>query len=78
MTLEMPHDGDVVVRVEQRNGKPVYVLHVSGVDQVLYHTRDRAIDQAVAYAKRQQARVWLASVDHQVTLLQDFRPAEAV
>lgn len=69
-----PQDGDIVVRQDTRSGAQVFVLRTgSGPDQVVIHTRDAALEQARAFAKRQQVRVWMGSGKGDFTLVDDFR-----
>ena len=50
------------MREEQREGTRVYVLHTApGPDQFLVRTRDAAVTQALACAKRQGACAWFTT-----------------
>jgi hypothetical protein len=68
-----PEDGDIVVR--QKSGKPsVYVLGIpSAPAQFQVRTRDEAVAQALAFAKRQQVRAWFTKGDDEFVLLGTFR-----
>ncbi|MBZ5560445.1 MAG: hypothetical protein LAO77_24585 [Acidobacteriia bacterium] len=67
--------GDIVVRQETRKQTCIYILRIDpGEDQLCFWTRDEAVAQAVAFAKRQHARAWFADRDHLV-LLGSFRLA---
>ena len=66
--------GDIVVRQETRQQRCIYILRIDpGEDQLCFWTRDEAVAQAVAFAKRQHARAWFSDRDH-VVLLGSFRP----
>ena len=72
--LVAPEDGDVVVRQDALDETFTYVLRIApGDDQICFRTRDEAVAQAVAFAKRRHARAWFTSHDHSV-LLGTFRP----
>jgi len=74
-----PENGDIVVREEKRGGKRVYVLHIApGADQYLLRSREEAVAQAVAFAKRECVRAWLTDEGYDFTLLEDFRAVESV
>jgi UDP-2,3-diacylglucosamine pyrophosphatase LpxH len=54
----------------------VFVLHTApGADQFILQTRDAAIAQAIAFAKRQGVRVWLTKGNRGFTLVEDFHLA---
>ena len=42
-------------------------------DQFILRTRDEAVSQALAYAKRQHVRAWFAKGDDDFVLLGTFR-----
>ena len=72
--MPLPDEADVVIR--QRNGNPsiVFVLGTpSTPDQFILRTRDEAVSQALAYAKRQHVRAWFAKGDDDFVLLGTFR-----
>ena len=72
-------DGDIVVRQVEREGTLVYVLHTApGVGQYLLRTREQAVAQALAFAKRQHVRAWLTDEQNDFVLLEDFRAVEPV
>jgi hypothetical protein len=65
------------VRVKRGNPSTVFVLGTSlNPDQFIVRTRDEAVSQAVAYAKRQRVRAWFSG-DNGFVLLGTSR-AEAV
>lgn len=69
-----PENGDVIVRQDVCDGVRRFVLHVvPGPDQVAIGTREDAIQEATAFARRQGVRVWLADSDLGFTLVDDFR-----
>jgi hypothetical protein len=71
-----PQDGDIVIRQDIRDGERLFVLHTApGADQFILQTRDAAIAQAVAFAKRQGVRVWLTNGNRGFTLVENFRVA---
>jgi aminoglycoside/choline kinase family phosphotransferase len=79
VTRSTPEDGDIVVRHDARDGKPVYVLHTAPrADQYLLRSREEAVAQALTFAKRQQVRAWMTDGDYDFTLLEDFRVVESV
>jgi hypothetical protein len=70
----VPEDGDIVVREEQREGTPVYVLRSApGADQILVQPCEAAIARALGCARRQHVRAWLTTGGHDFVLLEDFR-----
>ncbi len=76
--MALPHQDDVVIR--QRHGNPsvVFLLGTpSAPDQFILHTRDEAVSQALAYAKRQHVRAWFAKGDNDFVLLGTFREEHA-
>jgi hypothetical protein len=73
-----PEDGDVVVRKATRDGNRVYVLHTApGADQYMLRSREAAVAQAVAFAKREGVRAWLTEEGNEFALLEDFRVVES-
>jgi hypothetical protein len=69
-----PDPDDVVIREEHGNPSSVYLLGTSASpDQFILRTRDRAVSQAVAYAKRQHVRAWFTKDDETFVLLGTFR-----
>ncbi len=69
-----PEDGDIVIRVERRADTFVHVLHtVPHAGRSECHGRDEGIAQAVALAKRQRVRAWLADEGGTFVLLEDCR-----
>jgi hypothetical protein len=74
----IPEDGDVVVRQKRGNPSTVYLLGTpSAPDQFTLRTRDEAVSQALAFAKRQQVRAWFANGDDEFVLLGTFRKDHA-
>ena len=73
-----PEDGDVVVRQKRGNPSTVYLLGTpSAPDQFTLRTRDEAVSQALAFAKRQQVQAWFANGDDEFVLLGTFRTDNA-
>lgn len=69
-----PEDGDVVVRQKRGNAGTVYLLGTpTAPEQFTLRTRDEAVSQAIAFAKRQQVRAWFANGDDEFVLLGTFR-----
>lgn len=72
-----PEDGDVVIRQKRGNPSTVYLLGtLSTPDQFILRTRYEAVSQALAFAKRQCVRAWLANGDDEFVLLGTFRKEE--
>jgi hypothetical protein len=70
----IPQDGDVVVRPENREGVVVYVLHTApGRDQYVLRSCEEAVAQAVTFSNRQGVRAWLTGETHDFVLLNDLR-----
>lgn len=66
--------GDIVVARRYQTGDWVYVLHiVHGRDQVLVRSRDDAVAEAIAFARRERVRAWIADDHDAYQLLDDFR-----
>ena len=75
ISLSTPEDGDVVVRIVQRDAKASYVLSaVPGEGQVAYADRQDAMASAVAYAARMSANAWYADPEGRFEVLGAFRP----
>ena len=69
-----PDRDDVVVHRKRDNPSVVYLLGTpSAPDQFIVETRDEAVSQAVAFAKRQRVRAWFANGDSTFVLLGTFR-----
>ena len=67
-----PDNTDVVVR--QKSGNPTAVLGTpSAPAQFQVRTRDKAVAQALAFAKHQHVRAWFANDDDDFVLLGTFR-----
>jgi hypothetical protein len=72
--MALPNKNDVVIRRKHGNPSTVYVLGTpSSPDQFTLRTRDEAVAQALAYAKRQHVRAWFAKGDDDFVLLGMFR-----
>ena len=71
----VPEDGDIVVQHEHRDGRERFVLRTApGMDQIVVRSRTAALDQAIAFARRLQVRVWLVEGSHNsFTLIANFR-----
>jgi hypothetical protein len=70
-----PDSDDVVVRQKHGNPSIVYLLGTPAApDQFMLRTRDEAVSQAVAFAKRHRVRAWFANGDDTFVLLGTFRP----
>jgi hypothetical protein len=72
--MALPDKNDVVIRQKHGNPSTVYVLGTpSSSNQFTLRTRDEAVAQALAYAKRQHVRAWFAKGDDDFVLLGTFR-----
>ena len=72
--MALPGTDDVVIRQKHGNPSTVYLLGIpSAPDQFVLRTRDEAISQALAYAKHQRVRAWLANNDDDFVQLGTFR-----
>jgi len=66
-------DGDIVIRVEEREGVFVYVVTVApGIDELQSLSAEVAVAQALACARRRHTRAWFKG-DTAVVLLEDYR-----
>jgi hypothetical protein len=73
-----PNEDDVVVRQKRGNPSTVYLLGTPlAPDQFILRTRDEAVSQALAFAKRHQVRAWFANGDDEFLLLGTFRKEHA-
>jgi hypothetical protein len=71
--IPSPDSDDVIVRVKRRNPSTVFVLGTPTTpDQFIVRSREEAVSQAVAYARRQRVRAWFSGDDGFV-LLGTFR-----
>ena len=69
-----PDEDDVVVRQRRGNPHTVYLLGTpTAPDQFSLRTREEAVAQAVAFAKRQHVRAWFDNGDNTFLLLGTFR-----
>ena len=69
-----PEGADVLVRQKPGNATPAYLVGTySAPDQFIVPTRDEAVSQALAFAKRQHVHAWFASSDDEFMLLGTFR-----
>ena len=72
--MVFPDKNDAVIRQKHGNPSTVYLLGTpSSPDQVTLLTRDEAVSEALAYAKRQHARAWFVRGDDDFVLLGTFR-----
>jgi hypothetical protein len=72
-----PDDDDVVVRAKHGNPSAVFLLGTpSAPNQFQVRSRDEAIRQALAFAKRQKVRAWFED-DSDFVLLGTFRDDES-
>jgi hypothetical protein len=72
--MTCPDSDDVVIRAKHGNPSTVFVLGTPAApDQFMLHTRDQAVSQALAYARRQHVRAWFAKGDADFVLLGTFR-----
>ena len=72
--MPLPDNDDVIIRQKHGNPSTVYLLGTSLTpDQFMLRTRDDAVSQALAYAKRQHVRAWFAKGDEDFVLLGTFR-----
>ena len=69
-----PSQDDVLVRQRRGNPRTVYLLGTpSAPDQLIGPTRDEAVAQALAFAKRQRVRAWCDQGNGSFILLGTFR-----
>lgn len=69
-----PDKDDVVVRQRRGNPHVIYLLGTSTTpDQFSLRTREEAVSQAVAFARRQRVRAWFDNGDNIFRLLGTFR-----
>jgi hypothetical protein len=74
VSLWFPLDGDVIVRLRQRNAAASYVMSVvPGVDQFAYASRAEAIKKALKYAKRACVTAWYVEREGRFERLGVFR-----
>ena len=72
--MALPDNDDVIIRQKHGNPSTVYLLGTSlAPDQFTLRTRDDAVSQALAYAKRQHVRAWFAKGDEDFVLPGTFR-----
>lgn len=72
--MELPDHDDAVIRLKHGNPSTVYLLGTRAApDQLILRTRDQAVSQAVAYARRQHVRAWFAKGHEDFVLLRTFR-----
>ena len=70
----MPESGDVVIHHHVRDGERMFALQtVPGPEQCVLPSREDALRQAVAFAKRAHVRVWSSDGGAGYVLLKDFR-----
>ena len=76
--IPLPDEDDVVIGTRDGNPSLVFVLGTPTTpDQFILRTRDEAVSQALAYAKRQHVRAWFAKGDDDFLLLGTFREEQA-
>jgi hypothetical protein len=76
--MPLPDEDDVVIRQRNGNSSIVFVLGTPAApDQFILRTRDEAVSQALAFAKRQHVRAWFAKDDDDFVLLGTFREEQA-
>ena len=69
-----PDTDDVVIRQKRGNPSTFYLLGTpSAPDQYIVPTRDAAVSQALAFAKRAHVRAWCANGHDDFVLLGTFR-----
>ena len=69
-----PDTDDVVVRQRRGNPHPVYLLGTPTTpDQISVPTREEAVRQSVAFARRHRVRAWFDNGDNTFLLLGTFR-----
>jgi hypothetical protein len=72
-----PDQDDVVVRERRGNPHVVYLLGTPTTpDQFSLRTREEAVTQAIAFARRQRVRAWFDNADNTFLLLGTFRIEE--
>ncbi len=72
--MAFPDKDDVIIRQKHGNPSVVDLLGTSLTpDQFTVRTRDDAVSQALAFAKRQHVRAWFATGDEDFVLLGTFR-----
>jgi hypothetical protein len=68
--MAFPDNDDVIIRQKHGNPSIVYLLGTYlAPNQFILRTRDDAVSQALAYAKRQHVRAWFANGDDDFVLL---------
>lgn len=74
LTVIHPDKDDVVVRQRRGNPHTVYLLGTPTTpDQFSLRTREEAVTQAVAFARRHHVRAWFDNGDNTFVLLGTFR-----
>ena len=72
--MALPDNDDVIIRRSTATRPPsICWAHSLAPDQFIVRTRDEAVSQALAYAKRQHVRAWFANGDEDFVLLGTFR-----
>jgi hypothetical protein len=78
ISLSVPEDGDVVVRIVQGAARASYVLCVvPGKGQFAYADRQEATTKAVTYAERTGVNAWSVDPEDRVEVLAAFRAPSA-
>ena len=75
--IPVPDEDDVVVRQKSGNPGVIFVLGTPPApDQLTLRTRDEAVAQALAFAKRQHVRAWFTNGGNELVLLGTFRKTD--
>jgi hypothetical protein len=75
--MTRPDRDDVVIRQKRGNPSTVFLIGTPAApDQFILRTRDEAVSQALAYARKQHVRAWFAKGDAEFVLLGTFRNEE--
>ena len=76
--MTRPNKDDVVIRQKHGNPSTVFLLGTPAApDQFILRSRDEAVSQALAYAKRQHVHAWFANGDDDFVLLGTFGTSES-
>ena len=72
--MTLPDKDDLVIRQKRSNPSTVFLLGIPAApDQFILRTREKAVSQALAYAKHEHVRAWFAKGDEDFVLLGTFR-----
>jgi hypothetical protein len=73
-----PEDGDIVIQHQECDGGRVFALRaMPRPEQILVRSRDEAVRQGIAFARREGVRVWVTDERTGFVLLEDFRVAKS-